>query len=293
MAISMSASSMLPLIMLALLCYATPAAAFGAGNIASISKIEGSNWRHGDIEDTLLQLFMATAATGGRKKKFDAMTIKRIYFGNWLRDYSQAIDVGALKKVEAGTIRILLWILSFMTFGLATGEFEVTEERLGCYRPEEHIDNPKDYADNEDATVYWQGLRKQVDEDVELGIDPETGMKNYIANENLAINTGERMDSSGMFRMYKKSWSALMIKSMLSWPCTQALHQIHPARPSLCTERQRQGPPRSSPPPRNWPSLSRGFLRPLQLHRTRAYRTRRDRRLPSCRRQHPGQRRRA
>lgn len=31
----------------------TPTAAFGAGNIASISKIEGQNWRHGDIEDML------------------------------------------------------------------------------------------------------------------------------------------------------------------------------------------------------------------------------------------------
>ena len=29
------------------------AEAFGAGNIASISKIEGKNWRHGDIEDML------------------------------------------------------------------------------------------------------------------------------------------------------------------------------------------------------------------------------------------------
>ncbi len=28
---------------------------------------------------------------------------------------------------------------------------EVTAERLGCYRPEEHIDNPKGYADGEDA----------------------------------------------------------------------------------------------------------------------------------------------
>lgn len=27
--------------------------AFGAGNIASISAIEGKNWRHGDIEDML------------------------------------------------------------------------------------------------------------------------------------------------------------------------------------------------------------------------------------------------
>ena len=31
----------------------SPADAFGAGNIASISKIEGHNWRHGDIEDML------------------------------------------------------------------------------------------------------------------------------------------------------------------------------------------------------------------------------------------------
>ena len=102
---------------------------------------------------------MAAAANHGKKKKFDAMAIKRIYFGNWLRDYSQAIDVGALKNVEAGTVRILLWVLSFMTFGLATGEFEVTEERLGCYRPEEHIDNPKDYADNEDVSLKLDAWR--------------------------------------------------------------------------------------------------------------------------------------
>jgi len=31
----------------------SPASAFGAGNIASISSIEGQNWRHGDIEDIL------------------------------------------------------------------------------------------------------------------------------------------------------------------------------------------------------------------------------------------------
>ena len=30
-----------------------PSLAFGAGNIASISSIEGQNWRHGDIEDML------------------------------------------------------------------------------------------------------------------------------------------------------------------------------------------------------------------------------------------------
>jgi hypothetical protein len=43
-----------------------------------------------DIEDTLLQLFI-TRIGGGRK--FSKMDIKRVYFGNWLRDYSQAVDV--------------------------------------------------------------------------------------------------------------------------------------------------------------------------------------------------------
>lgn len=66
-----------------------------------------------------------------------------VYFGNWLRDYSQAVDVGTVKMVSAEAIRILLWVLGFLSFGYGTKEFEVTHERLGCYRPEEHIDNPK------------------------------------------------------------------------------------------------------------------------------------------------------
>ncbi|PQE28026.1 Heterokaryon incompatibility Het-C protein [Rutstroemia sp. NJR-2017a WRK4] len=169
-----------------LLLLASPAHAFGAGNIASVSKVEGLNWRHGDIEDTLLTLFMSRGA-GGRK--FDKMMVARVYFGNWLRDYSQAIDVGTVKYVSAEAIRILLWVLGFMTFGYGTREFEVTAERLGCYRPEDHIDNPKDYADNLDATQYDRRLRGPVDERVELAVDPETGMKNYIANERAGIMT--------------------------------------------------------------------------------------------------------
>lgn len=87
---------------------------FGAGNIASISKIEGQNWRHGDIEDALLTLFLARVA-GGRK--FSKLDVKRVYFGNWLRDYSQAVDVGTVKHVSAEAIRILIWVLGFMSFG--------------------------------------------------------------------------------------------------------------------------------------------------------------------------------
>ena len=69
-----------------------------------------------------------------------------------------------------------VWVLSFLSFGYATEEFEVTEERLGVYRPEEHIDNPKDYADNKDAREYDQRLRGPV-QPRELEVDPNTGMK--------------------------------------------------------------------------------------------------------------------
>ncbi|QSZ29489.1 hypothetical protein DSL72_004003 [Monilinia vaccinii-corymbosi] len=182
---SLSSSTLL-LSFAILLLLAHPTHAFGAGNIASVSKIEGLNWRHGDIEDTLLSLVMSRACGG---KKFDKMMVARVYFGNWLRDYSQAIDVGTVKHVSAEAIRILLWVLGFMTFGFGTREFEVTAQRLGCYRPEDHIDNPKDYADNLDASQYDRRLRGPVDEKVELAIDPETGMKNYIANERVGITT--------------------------------------------------------------------------------------------------------
>ncbi|KAF2735441.1 Het-C-domain-containing protein [Polyplosphaeria fusca] len=136
---------------------------FGAGNIASISKIEGRNWRHGDIEDMLATV----ACLKGHKWK--SSMIKRVYFGNWLRDYSQVTE----------SIRILVWILSFMSFGYATGEFEVTSERLGTYRPEEHIGM---LIYNVDARKFDQRLRGPVTDD-ELAVDPQTGMKNYIANE--------------------------------------------------------------------------------------------------------------
>lgn len=133
-----SSSIWLPCLIL-LVLWARPAAAFGAGNIASTSAIEGQRWRHGDIEDTLLTLLISSR-TG---KKFSKMDVKRVYFGNWLRDYSQAVDVGTVKMVSAEAIRILLWVLGFLSFGYGTKEFEVTRDRLGCYLPEEHIDNPK------------------------------------------------------------------------------------------------------------------------------------------------------
>ncbi|KAL4945984.1 hypothetical protein BDV06DRAFT_183823 [Aspergillus oleicola] len=179
-------SQFLCLLLVVLFAFAGQAHAFGAGNIASISKIEGQNWRHGDIEDALLSLFLARVA-GGRK--FSKLDVQRVYFGNWLRDYSQAVDVGTVKYVSAEAIRILLWVLGFLSFGYGTKEFEVTTERLGCYQPTEHIDNPLGYAEGEDARDYDRRLRGPVDEERELAIDPRTGLKNYIANEHIDIAT--------------------------------------------------------------------------------------------------------
>lgn len=81
-----------------------------------------------------------------------------------------------------------------MAFGYATDEFEVTEERLGCYRAEEHIDNPRGYADGLDARKFDPRLRGPV-EPVEHEVDMRTGMKNYIANE-----TGKWATSAGYLR---------------------------------------------------------------------------------------------
>jgi hypothetical protein len=81
-------SLLLPCLIL-LIFWARPSHAFGAGNIAGTARIEGINWRHGDIEDTLLTLLMSRTTN----KKFSKMDVKRVYFGNWLRDYSQAVDV--------------------------------------------------------------------------------------------------------------------------------------------------------------------------------------------------------
>ena len=63
------------------------------------------------------------------------------------------------------TASIDTWMFSYVT-----NEFEVTRERLGCYVPTEHIDNPKGYAEGEDARSYDPRLRGPVNP-AELEID--------------------------------------------------------------------------------------------------------------------------
>ncbi|KAI9011179.1 heterokaryon incompatibility Het-C, partial [Gaertneriomyces semiglobifer] len=170
------------LVIIAVLCLLpTQVAAFGAGNIPSIAYLEDKAFRHGDIEDIIATIILSK--TFILSKKFSSLDVKRIYFGNWLRDYSQAIDVATLSRgLPLENLVLLVSVLGFMAHGYATEEFEVTKERLGCYRAEEHIDNPKGYCENDDARRYDQRLRPPVNP-MECAIDPQTGMKNYIKNE--------------------------------------------------------------------------------------------------------------
>lgn len=112
------------------------------------------------------------------------------------------MDIAGLSKLSKQTILNLVMALGFLAHGYATGEFEVTDERLGVYLPTEHMcvsfflsfslssssysfaplpfsDNPKGYASDQpgqDARPYDSRLRPPVNPQ-ELEIDPRTGMK--------------------------------------------------------------------------------------------------------------------
>ncbi|KAH9858257.1 heterokaryon incompatibility protein Het-C-domain-containing protein [Lenzites betulinus] len=181
--------------------------AFGAGDIPDFAYLNGKAFRHGDIEDILTELAKSVghagggggllgiaqsvlgAATGSSGSKFTKEDVKRVYFGNWLRDYSQAMDIAGLSKLSADTLVLIVSVLGFLTFGFATDEFEVTPDRLGVYLPTEHIDNPKGYAEKEgDARQFHPKLRPPVNPQ-ELEVDQRTGMKNYMASENRGWDT--------------------------------------------------------------------------------------------------------
>ncbi|KAJ7492177.1 Het-C-domain-containing protein [Mycena latifolia] len=196
--------------------------AFGAGDIPDFAFLNEKAFRHGDIENILSTLaktaghvaasssggdlfgfakaIIKTATSGPGGAKFSSGDIKKVYFGNWLRDYSQAMDIAGLSKLTAESLVLVVSVLGFMTFGFATEEFEVTAERLGVYLP------VVGYGANEgDPRSFHPKLRPPVDPR-ELEIDRRTGMKarsfhyaeqrelihvvqNYMASENQGWDT--------------------------------------------------------------------------------------------------------
>lgn len=170
-----SRSLLLPCLILCLLILVPQASAFGAGEVPVASEFKGYVWRHGDICE-VLQFLPSSFITSHR---FTQLERKQIYFGNWLRDFSQVIDTTLLENVDEAILRAIVAVMGFLEFGFATDEFDVTRERLGCYSHVEHIDNPAGYVDN--AKEIDERLRGPVDPK-ELEFDPTTGMKNYVAN---------------------------------------------------------------------------------------------------------------
>lgn len=171
----MSQASLLLILLIICILFIGPASAFGAGEVPPTSDFNGFVWRHGDIIEVLRYL-PSSFVTNHR---FTKLQRKQIYFGNWLRDFSQVIDTTCLENVPEPVLRAIVSVMGFLEFGFATDEFEVTRDRLGCYTHVEHIDNPRGYQEN--AKDVDTRLRGPVDPK-ELEIDPKTGMKNYIAN---------------------------------------------------------------------------------------------------------------
>ncbi|KAG8857979.1 hypothetical protein FRB96_005470 [Tulasnella sp. 330] len=164
--------------------------AFGAGYIPLHSNLQGRAFRHGDVDNVLETLVNRTATAG--KWSFEVDDVKRIYFGNWLRDYSILIDTLTLSVLNSDVLLSIVAVLSYLTFDPSGKEYSITKDRLGVYQPVQHIDNPRGYAGGKDARKIDPRLRGPVIPE-EMEIDPKNGMKNYIANE------GETWDTTTKF----------------------------------------------------------------------------------------------
>jgi hypothetical protein len=133
----------------------------------------GQSFGHESIEDAL-------------RDSFQTKVRRQIYFGNWLRDHSQAIDPALVRSpksrniLEGFTRSSLTRVLDVKAREEFGNEeiYRVTPKMLGVYRAEEHIDNPHGIEDHSSDDP---DFRKKWTED-EVAIDPETGLLNYIAN---------------------------------------------------------------------------------------------------------------
>ncbi|KAG8997572.1 hypothetical protein FRB94_007596 [Tulasnella sp. JGI-2019a] len=163
--------------------------AFSAGYIPPESWLEGHAYRHGDIEAVLEKYINQNSNSTAHGWRFQKEDIKRIYFGNWLRDYSQLADTSAFSFLSLSHLLSILQVVGFLNFGFGSYPYEITSDRLGVYSAVEHIDNPRGYT--KDAKKYDHRLRGPV-RPVELEIDPRTGMKNYIANERGSWDTSSK-----------------------------------------------------------------------------------------------------
>jgi hypothetical protein len=156
--------------------------AFSAGN----GRPESNFFAHESIEKSL---------EDADRTFFKPDTRDRIYFGNWLRDYSQFCGSSTLRALQIasgpGAPKGLprKAITEYLN-RKAKEEFKnfqplVTTSNLGVYRPEEHIDNPEGLTDDRSVDPDFRGPVTKA----ELAVDPATGILNYVANSNRGWDT--------------------------------------------------------------------------------------------------------
>lgn len=131
----------------------------------------GVSFGHESVEDALKAAFP------------DEAHRKEIYFGNWLRDYSQALTPTSLKVLMTklnnprGVVTELLDLYARSKFE-DRPEFRVTQDRLGVYKSEEHIDNPHGLV----TSTLDPGF-DQTPTPEQLDIDGGTQAANYITGQ--------------------------------------------------------------------------------------------------------------
>lgn len=127
---------------------------------------------------------------------FKELEIRAIYFGNWLRDYSQLLDPKIVRStrmpknfpdvLSREALTKIVDVLAVREFTdlmkIDRERFRVTPERLGVYRPSEHIDNPKvSKPDPADPTSRDQDFEPWVLPDSPLlDVDYSTSIKRYV-----------------------------------------------------------------------------------------------------------------
>ncbi|KAG8896920.1 hypothetical protein FRB99_008575 [Tulasnella sp. 403] len=97
---------------------------FIPGYIPPGSWLSGHGFRHGDIESVLGPWINKTAPTSGGWE-WDPNDVNRIYFGNWLRDYSQIVDTHALAVLNVDILVSIIELLAYVEMGYSGEEFEI------------------------------------------------------------------------------------------------------------------------------------------------------------------------
>ncbi|MBN1209339.1 MAG: LysM peptidoglycan-binding domain-containing protein [Myxococcaceae bacterium] len=207
---------------------------FGAGRGAG----HAGSYGHESIEDAL------------EKADFDAQARKRVYFGNWLRDYSQAIDPKTIRKEETWPppflptkkgLTSILDVLARLKFGDAS-TFRVTTDKLGVYRSEEHIDNPSGMTGGQHIDKKFNGPPSAE----ALTVDPSTRMKRFIRTSSPKkgqparkhrVKDGETLD--GIARANGLTWQELALHNFGTTVPAEINHQL---RTKVgCTKRTADG----------------------------------------------------